>query len=272
MSASVLAIESRPRVRLRSVALPIEHGSWGFLFEPLVAGVAIAPSKASIWIALLVIGAFLSRQPLKVVLSDCRAGRWLPQTKYAAGFLLLYSVVFGVGLIGGVSVANAESFLPFVIVLPLAAFQIYYDSQRNSRLLLAEILGSVSISSSIAVLALADSWPYPNAFALWAVMGARLIPSILYVRNRLNIEKGKTFSRALPIAAHVVALIMVSLLGFYGQSPLLPILMFAVLLIRSIIGLSPYRRKVKAMKIGIGEVIYGALIVLSLIVGYYAGI
>jgi len=94
MSASVIAIESRPKVRLKSVALPIEHGSWGFLFEPLVAGLAIAPSKASPWIAGLVIGAFLIRQPLKIFLADRRSGRWLPQTKYAVTFLFLYVVVF----------------------------------------------------------------------------------------------------------------------------------------------------------------------------------
>ncbi|MEO8041669.1 MAG: YwiC-like family protein [Acidobacteriota bacterium] len=272
MSTNVLAIDSRPKVRLKSVALPIEHGSWGFLFEPLVAGIAIAPSKASPWIAFFVIGAFMIRQPLKVVLSDWRSRRWLPQTRYAVRFLLFYAVVFCVGLIGSVSLASPESFVPFAIVLPFAAFQIYCDSQRNSRLLLAEILGAVSISSSIAVLALADSWLYPNAYALWAIIVARLIPSILYVRNRLNIEKGKSYSRAIPISAHFAALIIVLLLAFYDLGPFLPVLMFLVLLIRSIIGLSPFRKKVKAIKLGIGEVIYGTLTVISLIVGYYAGI
>jgi hypothetical protein len=272
MSTSVIAIESRPKVRLRSVALPIEHGSWGFLFEPLVAGVAIAPSKASPWIALLVIGAFLIRQPLKIFLSDWRSGRWLPQTKSAVSFLVFYAVVFGIGLTGAVSLASAESFIPFAIVLPFAVFQIYCDSQRNSRMLLAELVGAVSISSSIAVLAIADSWPYSLSFALWAIIAARLIPSIFYVRNRLNLEKGKTFSRVVPLSAHVVALVAVLLLAFYNLSPFLPVLMFGILLVRSIVGLSPYRKKVKAMKIGIGEVIYGSLTVLSLIVGYYAGL
>jgi hypothetical protein len=75
-----------------------------------------------------------------------------------------------------------------------------------------------------------------------------------------------------PISAHLVALVVILLLAFYGQSPFLPILMFGILLVRSIVGLSSYRKKVKAMKIGIGEVIYGSLTVLSLIVGYYAGI
>ncbi len=272
MSTNVIAIEIRPRVRLRSVALPIEHGSWGFLFEPLVAGVAIAPSTASPWIVLLVIGAFLIRQPLKIFLSDWRSGRWLPQTRYAASFLFFYAAVFCAGLIGAVSLAGAESFLPFAIILPFAAFQIYCDSQRNSRLLLAELVGAISISSSIAVLALADSWPYSKAFAVWAIIAARLIPSIFYVRNRLNLEKGKTFSRFVPISAHVVALVAVLLLALYDLSPFLPVLMFGILLVRSTVGLSPYRKKVKAMKIGIGEVIYGTLTVLSLIVGHYAGI
>ena len=47
---------------------------------------------------------------------------------------------------------------------------------------------------------------------------------------------------------------------------------FAFLLFRSAVGLSPFRTKMKAMKIGIWEVVYGAVTVLSMIVGYYAGL
>ncbi len=80
MSVNASAITAKRDVRLKAVALPIEHGSWGFLFEPLLAGLLVAPSFASIWIALLVIGAFLTRQPLKVYLTDLQAKRNLPQT------------------------------------------------------------------------------------------------------------------------------------------------------------------------------------------------
>ena len=118
MSPDVLAIDRRPKVRVKAVALPVEHGSWGFLFEPLVAGIAVAPSVASPWIAVMVIGVFLMRQPLKVILTDWQNGRWLPQTKVATRFLLFYSAVFGVGLTASISLATPESFIPFAMVIP----------------------------------------------------------------------------------------------------------------------------------------------------------
>ncbi|NLF76347.1 MAG: hypothetical protein GX573_11665, partial [Chloroflexi bacterium] len=50
------ATAASQRVRLKSIALPPEHGAWGFLLEPLLAGLLIAPSWAGLCLALGVIG------------------------------------------------------------------------------------------------------------------------------------------------------------------------------------------------------------------------
>ena len=52
------ATAASQRVRLKSIALPPEHGAWGFLLEPLLAGLLIAPSWAGLCLALGVIGPF----------------------------------------------------------------------------------------------------------------------------------------------------------------------------------------------------------------------
>ena len=57
MSANVSAIQINRNVKVKTIALPIEHGSWGFVFEPLAAGLLIAFSPSAIWITLLVVGA-----------------------------------------------------------------------------------------------------------------------------------------------------------------------------------------------------------------------
>ena len=272
MSVNVSTIPAVRKINVRAIALPIEHGSWGFVFEPLLAGLLIAFSPAAVWIALMVTGAFLTRQPLKVLLSDWQAKRNLPQTAVARQYVLMYGAVFTFGLVGSALFAKPAAFLPFLLILPLAAYQIYCDASRKSRNLLPELTGAVAISSSVAVVALAGGWSFGAAFALWAIFVARLIPSILYVRNRLLLEKGKKFSRALPVAAHVAAFAAVSALAFYGLSPMLTVLMFAVLQARATVGLSPFRRKVKAMRIGVWEVVYGTLTALSVVVGYYLSI
>lgn len=270
MSANVAAIPvKRPAVKIKNIALPIEHGSWGFVFEPLLAGLLVAFSPSALWVSLLIVGAFLTRQPLKVLLNDWQAKRNLPQTAVARKFVLIYGAIFTVGLLGSLYFVPRAALLPFLFVLPLAACQLYFDASRKSRQLLPELTGAVAVSSSVAVIALADGWSLAAAVALWAIFVARLVPSILYVRNRLLLEKGKDFSRGLPVASHVLAFALVSALAFYGLSPMLTVLMFAVLQGRATVGLSPFRSKIKAMRIGVWEVVYGTLTALSVVVGYY---
>ncbi len=269
MSANVLTVNPKNNVRLRGVVLPVEHGSWGFLFESLVAAVAVAPSFSSVWISLMVIGAFLVRQPLKIFLTDYFAKRNLPQTAAALKFILIYGTIFLCGLAGSLIFAKLESFVPFLFVSPFAVYQIYCDVSRQSRQLLPELTGVVAISSSAPVIALAGGWTFPAALALWAIFVARLIPSILYVRNRLRLEKDKDFTLLDVLAAHFIAIGAIGILAGNGFASKLTLAMFIVLFFRAAIGLSPFRRKVKAMKIGVWEVIYGVLTVLSVIIGYY---
>ncbi|MFT3745124.1 MAG: YwiC-like family protein [Pyrinomonadaceae bacterium] len=260
-----------PKIRAKAVALPVEHGSWGFLMEPLVAGLAIAPSVAAIWITIMVVGAFLLRQPLKVILSGGIAGLRLPQAALALKFAALFTAIFLIGGLGVFFSARPESFGPFVIVLPFAVYQIYCDAKRKSRGLLAELLGSTALTASVAVITLAAGWDLPRSLALWGIMIARLIPSIIYVRNRLRLEKGKPYTRLQPFAAHVLALFFATALAVFGYTSHLMIPMYGILLVRCVAGLSSYRKKVKATRIGVGEVIYGTLTVICLIVGCYTG-
>lgn len=258
--------------RVRQVALPTEHGAWGFLLEPLVAGVAVAYSPGAPWIVLLVLGAFFLRRPLQVFMLHRLAGRRVPQAQAAFKFVLGFSTVLVVGMAGSVTFADRSGLIPFALVLPFAAYQIYSDLTRQARGLLPEISGAVAISSSAAALALSGGFPLQSAAAIWFLFIARFVPSIIYVRNRLRLEKGKDISVLWPVIAHLVGLAGVVLLASDRQLPLMTIPIFIVLLTRSVIGLSRYRTRMKAMKIGLWEVIYGLLTVLSLVSGHYAGL
>lgn len=267
------AITSPPKreVRVKRLILPTEHGSWGFLLEPLVAGLAIAFSTAGAWIALMVIGAFLTRQPLKFFLSGLAGNGFREQTLAALKFTAIFGAIFAIGLAGALATAPQWSLFPFLVIAPLASYQIFNDLSRKSRELLPELTGAVAISASVAAIAMAGGFSFPVAAALWGIFIARLMPSILYVRNRLKLEKGKPSSMIAPVSAHVLALGAVGLLAANGLASYVTVGMFAVLLVRSWIGLSPYRKRIKAMKIGVFEVIYGALTVASIVVGYFLG-
>jgi hypothetical protein len=260
---------STVKVRTRGIALPNEHGSWGFLFEPLVAALAVAFSMPGAWIALTYIGAFLMRQPLKIFIADKFAGRDLPQTSVALKFAAYFGIIYVVGVSGSLAFADLKSFIPIILVAPLGVYQIYADASRQSRNLIPELTGAIAISSSIAVITLASGVAPGIAYALWAVFAARLIPSIVYVRNRLRLEKGKNYSYFVPVLAHVGALGAVGTLAAYSLVPKLPLVMFSILLVRAAWGLSAFRKRVKAMRIGIWEVVYGTLTALSVILGYH---
>ncbi len=272
MSAAEFTIAPVRAFRLKQIVLPAEHGGWGFLFEPIVAATAIAFSPAAPWISLMAVGAFLSRQPLKVFIAD-RIGTNIPGRGNAALlFLFIFGSLFVVGLTGAYLTGGAVPLMPFLFVAPFVPFQVYADVNRKARQLLPELGGAASISASAASIALAGGNGWPVAMALWAVFICRLIPSIFYVRQRLLLEKGKAFSRTIPLVLHLAAFVLTGIMAYYRLLPYLTLLAMAVLLYRAFEGLSPWRKKLKAMKIGVREVIYGTLTVAMIILGYYAGI
>jgi hypothetical protein len=264
--------KARPGVPAKSIALPIEHGSWGFLFEPLVVGLVIAPSIAAIFISLLVVGTFLLRQPLKFLIGDMRQGRTLPRTAIARRFAVIFASIAAIGFLGTVLTAPLISLLPFAIVAPLAVYLIIQDAARQTRELVPEILAATVLSATPASMVVAAGGEWKLALALSAVMLARLIPSIVYIRNRLRLEKGKDYAKLAPIVVHVVAIAGVGLLAYYGLSPLLAVAILTLLLLRAVIGLSRYRHPVPAKVLGVWEVVYGVLTVLAVAIGYYAGL
>lgn len=267
MASSAKTISPPRNIKLSQIALPTEHGSWGFLLEPLVAALVIAFSSGGIWISIMVIGAFLARRPLQVFINQRNAPAG--EIKAAAlKFFGVFSLFAAIGLAAALVTSSLAVLIPLATALPVAIFQLYIESTARGRQLVAELAGALVMPASAASIILAGGGGWPFAAAVWFLFAARFVPSILYIRNRLNLEKGKAISMILPAVAHVAALISVSLIAFTGYLPMLAIPAFALLLGRSIYGLSRYRKRVKAMKIGVSEVAYGLVVVASLIIGH----
>jgi len=256
---------------MRSIALPNEHGSWGILLEPLVVGIAVAPSLASPFVALLYIGAFLSRQPLKWYLADLKAKRSRAQTAAARNFAFAYLSIATVGFFGTVAFAGVGALLPLILTAPLGIITLWFDVSGKSRRVAPEMAGVVTLASSATVCGLAAGWSFAASVALSIVMILRLVPSMLYIRERLRLEKGKPKpnSFAVPIVLHLFAVATVAVLAWYSLSPWLPLAVFTFLLVRVITGSSDFRLKVRAKQLGMLEVFFGALVVLSVILGHY---
>lgn len=262
---------ARP-VRVRSVALPVEHGGWGISLEPVALGLLVAPSLAAAFLSIATLGAFLARHPLKLVTADRRRGRTFPRTVVARRFVLLYGAVAALGLLCAMLAAPDYSFLlPLAAAAPLALVQLIYDGKGSSRSLLPELAGSVSMAAVAASIALAGGLAPAIAFALWALLAARVVPTILYVRARLQVLHGGAPSVFPVIAAHVLALGLALLLVWLHVAPLLAAAALALLLLRAALGLSARVSGLTAKQVGIRELCFGVLTVLAVGAGYLLG-
>ncbi len=257
-------------VRLRPIALPMEHGGWGFLFEPIVLGLALAPSEKGWLLALAAIAAFLVRQPLKVWWSDVAAGRSNPRTGVAIAIALAYGTI----AIASFAVALRDSpgaVVPLVLASPLVLALVWFDARGRSRDVVPELVAPVALAAVGAGIVMLDGWTLAPAIAVWALLSLRAVPSVLYVRSRLRLTYGRATNRAVPIAAHAVAIAVALWLSHANLVPLAALPIYALLLLRAGVGLSALRRKASAKEVGFAEIGWGALTVLSIALAFRLG-
>ena len=259
-------------VRLKTVGLPTEHGGWGITLEPVLLGLLVAPSPAGAGLALATAGAFLARHPFKIVAGDRRRGRRFARTPYAERFTLAYAAASLGGLVLSVLASDDYTFLlPLAAAAPLACVQLWYDAAGRSRGLLPELAGSVAMGSVACSLALAGGAGWPLALGLWALLAARFVPAILYVRARLAELKGKEFERWPSLLAHASAVAAVAALAAFKFLPWLAVVAAAVLLARAAYGFAR-RWPSTARRVGFAEIAFGALTVAAAAVGVAFGV
>ncbi len=260
--------KSKQKINLRSVALPAEHGGWGFLIEPIVLGLILAPTNPGILLAFAAFGMFLAHQPLKIAIKDYRKERRTLRTQWAERFALMYIGIAVVSFFFVFYISDSQFMIPLLIALPFAFVQAYFDFQNRSRHVIAEMSGTIAIAAIAPILLLLDDWAFDKAMLVWLVLLGRNIPSILYVRVRLRLERAKEPSLTPAWLSHIVALVIITGLSLAGYVPLGAIGAIMVLTGRALWGVSHYRKPVKPVQVGVGEIIFGLLYVLIIGIAY----
>jgi hypothetical protein len=254
--------------RWQSVALPPEHGSWGLVGEPVVLGLLVAPAWASLLVGVGAFAGFLAYRPAKLAWGDLRRRKRYPRTALAVRLAAGFALAAVLALAGAWSLAGAGWLLPFALAAPFGAAFAAYDL-RPGRSWQAEVTAPVAFAATAAAMALAGGRSPAVALSLWAVMAARSVPSVLYVRERLRLERGEQARRALAVAAHVLALAAVGALTVAGWLPWLAASAVALLLARAAWGLSRHRRPATARAVGFGEIAWGVVTVLLVAAGFW---
>jgi hypothetical protein len=258
------------RINLKSVALPVEHGGWGMLGEPLLLGLLVAPSWAGLGVGLASVAAFLAHHPAKLVLADWRRGSAQLRTTAALGFAFLYGSGAAAGLVLA-SGGHVGWWVPLAAAAPLALAQLAYDSRLQGRQLLPELLGAVALSSVVAAEMRAEGFAVGPSLAAWAVLAARAQSAVLYVRARLRYDRGLAPGRAAALVSHLGALLLAFTLARTGYTPWVVVPAFGLLLVRALYGLSPLRARVRPQVVGIQEMAFGFSFVLLVALGYALG-
>ena len=257
---------ARNGVRIKTIALPAEHGGWGLVFEPVVLGLLLAPSFAGLYLALSAVALFLSRQPLTLLMFNRK--RESPRTAFAKRFATLYLGISLASFIAAAVFAQFSFLMPLLIAAPFAIVQLGHDWRGRRRVLLAELSGAIAISSLATAIALCGGWSFPAAFALWVIMMARAVPAILYVRALLGRLHNKQASSLPMLAAHALGVVAVALLFRGGLAPRLAIAAMLVLTVRALIAFASARRsRLTAMQLGFSEIAFGAITVFAIALG-----
>jgi hypothetical protein len=130
--------------------------------------------------------AFLARTPLKLALVDRWRHRRLDRTRLAERVAV--AEIVPLVALGGFAAtrAHASFWIPLAAAAPLVAVQLRFDMVSRSRRLLPELAGSIGIAAVAASIVVADGGSGRLAAGSWAILAARAVASIPFVRLQIT--------------------------------------------------------------------------------------
>ncbi|HEX6732211.1 MAG TPA: YwiC-like family protein [Pyrinomonadaceae bacterium] len=272
---STIASERKRALNLKTIALPTEHGGWGLVLEPLLVGLLLAPSFGGVFLSLATLAAFLARQPLKIFATEVRRKQLSARTSVARNFAYTYILVSILAFVPAVIYSPRLFLLPLFIALPLVVIQILFDMAGRSRDLIPELSGAAAMAAVSAAIILAGGGKTSTAFLVWVILViVRVVPSILYVRARLRMNRSARNSQLeppsiiLPIAAHLFACLVMAGLAYKHIVPILLIGTAVILTLRAALFLSPLFHRITAVQVGFSEIGFGLITIISLVIAY----
>jgi hypothetical protein len=257
----------RSQVRWRSIALPVEHGGWGFTFEPIILGLLVAGSPSAWEIGVAAVAVFLARRPFKLAATDLVRRRWLPRSTIAAGFAAAYGLIALAGIVGATVTAAASFWQPLVLATPLAAIAIYADAHSRSRTVVAEMAGSIAMGATVTMIVLADGWELAPAFGLWLVLAARAVTTVALVRGQIRrVHERPTGERSI-LAIQVAAVVVMVVAAIAAVVPWMSVVAIAAIGVLAYVSLR--RPPVAARTVGWTQIVVGLGVVVLTAIGVW---
>ncbi len=255
---------------LMNVALPAEHGGWGFTLEPILLGLLLAPSPAGLGVGAMGLFAFLAHHPIKLALADLRRGHRYPRTRLAAAVGLGYAALAALGLGLALATARAPFLLPLVLGLPLAFLKVGLDAAGRGRTFAGEMAGALGAATLAPAAVLAGGGDPAWALGGWLVLALRSLVSIRYARAAVRRARGLAVS---PVSVGTTAGLGALLAVFGAAAGLLPWLGALAIGALGVYALWVLARPpLPARKVGWGQMFWGWTTVLLVALGYRLGL
>jgi len=247
------------------VAFPREYGSWGLFLEPLILALIISYSHEGTIIGLSSFFLFLAYQPSSIIIKN-KPKYLLP---WAYIFLIVY-LIFALGLlIFLISNYTNRSFLyPFVIAILLMIVFKAFEAINLNRNIVVELIPQVSVALISSSIILINNWETEFVIAFVIVILSRSFQTVFYINNKLKLFKEHTPNKIIVNSVGLSFFIILLFSAVYNFTPWLSLLSLLLLILRAIVGLSPYNKNEKVKIVGIKEFIYGFLFIMINSIGY----
>jgi hypothetical protein len=255
----------QPGIRLRPIALPVEHGGWGMVGAPILCGLLLVPSWSGALLGLAGLAAFLTRQPLRLALTDVRKGKRYPRTGWAIRFAVLYASVGVIALTAAALTSRAPFFLPLLIAAALGGIQFGFDLQGKGRNFVPEVCGASAMALLATGIVQAGAFTSGRSWLLALALALQTATAISYAAARVRLARDVHVLRWPVWAAHAVSLASILAVVLTGLMTWPIVAAFMALMMRASWGLSAMRRDVRAAVVGMQEVGYALMTVICIV-------
>ena len=255
----------------KQIFLPQDHGSWVFIFSPLLVGLFAGErfSTPSLYLVIAALCAFLIRQPMTILVKAYAGRRSKADLPAARFWILLYGSMILLALAG--LVRSGFLYILFLAVpgVPVFAWHLWLVSRREER---RQVNVEVIATGVLSLVAPAAYWVAagrydPAGWWLWILTWLQSAASIVYAYLRLEQrELGEVPGRAalwkvgLRAFWYTTFNLAFSLsLGFAGVLPYLIFIPFLVQWIESVWGIFHPAVGWKPTRIGIRQLIVSIL-------------
>ena len=174
----------------KQIYIPQDHGSWVFIFSPLLIGLLAGKhfSSASVCLAIAAIAAFLLRQPVTIAVKAYSGRRPRADLSAARFWILIYGLIILLTLISLIRAGFLYVLFLAVPGAPVFAWHLWLVSRREER---RQVNVEIIATGVLALAAPAAFWVGigrydPAGWWLWALTWLQNAASIVYAYLRLE--------------------------------------------------------------------------------------